>query len=152
MPGAPCSTHDAGHALCGGPERPAPPGPAKAPALPKKWAIKWPEGTGGAGAVMSCEGCNQVPQLYDDLRAACPLTDDAALAKLAKYCEQSLLYMGHMLRCCVQQAHINALMATLHDNPTHAHVVVDYKVREFAGACVFGGAGCFICLCMDGGW
>jgi hypothetical protein len=139
MAGAPCSTHDAGHALCGGPAPPAPPGPAKAPAavLPKKWTIKWPEGTGGAGAIMSCEGCNQVPQLYDDLRAACPPVDDAALAKLAKYCEQSLLYMGHMLRCCVQQAHINALMATLHDNPTHAHVVVDYKVSMFGGVHVY---------------
>jgi hypothetical protein len=69
-----------------------------------------------------------VPQLYDDLCAACPPGDDATLAKLAKYRERSLLYMGHMLRCCVQQAHINALMATLHDNPTHIHVVVDYKV------------------------
>ena len=57
-----------------------------------------------------------------------PAADVAALAKLAKYCEQSLLYMGHMLRCCVQQAHINARMASLHDNPTHVQMVVDYKV------------------------
>jgi len=101
--------------------------------LPKKWTIKWTEGTGGAGAIMSCGGCNQVPQLYDDIKAGVPADDDATLAKLAKYCEHSLLYMGHMLRCCVQQAHINALMASLHDNPTHVHLVVDYKVGELVG-------------------
>ena len=76
-----------------------------------------------------------MPQLYDDIRAACPPTDDGALAKLAKYCERSLLYMGHMLRCCVQQAHINRLLASLHDHPTHVHVVVDYKVRACRVGC-----------------
>jgi hypothetical protein len=106
-----------------------------APSLPKKWTIKWPEGVGGMGAIMSCEGCNQVPQLYADVRAACAETDDEAVAKLAKYCENSMAYMAHMLRCCVQQAHINALMESLHDNPTHAHLVVDYKVRLGGVSC-----------------
>jgi hypothetical protein len=87
---------------------------------------------------MSCSGGNQVPQLYDDVKTAVPAADDAALAKLAKYCEHSLLYMAHMLWCCIQQAHINARMASLHDNPTHVHMLVDYKVSR---ACVY------LCLC-----
>jgi hypothetical protein len=95
---------------------------------------------------MSCSGCNQVPQLYDDVKAAVPAADDAALAKLAKYCEQSLLYMGHMLRCCVQQAHINTRMASLHDNPTHAHIVVDYKVGWGCGG---GRTSSMLCLCWS---
>jgi hypothetical protein len=36
---------------------------------------------------MSCGGCNQVPQLYDEIKAGVPADDDATLAKLAKYCE-----------------------------------------------------------------
>jgi ribosomal 50S subunit-associated protein YjgA (DUF615 family) len=48
--------------------------------------------------------------------------------KLQKYRARTLQYMGHLLRCTLQQHCINRCLDKVVANPTHAHVVVDYKV------------------------
>jgi len=136
-----CATHWPPYALAPPPPPPSTgAGPSatkkasKAATIPKKWTIKWP-GTGHAEpCTMLCTACNAVPLLYVDVAEALRALGDAAaalplLGKLDKCKARTELYMGHLLRCCVQTRHINHLIASVSLDPHHVHMGIDYKVR-----------------------
>ena len=132
-PAAAFATHNPAYALMGG----APPptaaavlAPKPGKALPRKWTLKWPAGFAPEGPPpVVCASCHIIHELYEVLEAAVAEPADlAAVAKVAKCKERTTLYMGHLMRCCVQQHYINQLIASVAANPTHVHVVFDYKV------------------------
>ena len=150
---AACATHNPVYALLGGvtpPTAAAAPVPKAPRSLPKKWALKWPPGLAPEGPPpTACAGCNIVHELYEDVAAALgeelepgsnlilggtPRTADEAAAKVAKCKERTTVYMGHLMRCCVQQHYIKQLIASVVANATHIHVVFDYKVSVSACA------------------
>jgi hypothetical protein len=168
-------------------------GPAAAKALPKKWTLKWNDGSGvgggaggggGGGAgrgggvspdaepgpvyvtmpsgssnvdasfsggggsggsaaspvvvrasdvAMSCHECNIMARLYD---LVAEVSDGWHIeAKAEKLRQRSMQYMGHLLRCSVQQAAITRLTDSVTRDPRHIHLCVDYKVRCAHFAC-----------------
>lgn len=78
---------------------------------------------------MSCGGCNQVLATFDAITAANPAPTETWTAKLGKLRDRTLMFMAHLLRCCIQQVYINLLMQSVVDNPTHLHMCFDYKVN-----------------------
>ncbi len=139
--GSLCCTHDVFYALGDTPDNPpaavgagagagSASGPTKPKAPPKKCTLKWPESKPPTEpAAMSCAGCNTVADLYDTVAAAAaPETLQQWRDKLCVCRARTMAYMGHMLRCCVQQHYISLLIQSVVANPRHAHIVVDYKV------------------------
>ena len=100
--------------------------------LPKKWIIKWTdEAAQPTPATTCCPTCNGILELYDDL-AELGVAQPVTWADKVQECRtKTLQYMGHFLRCTLQQQHISACLDHVVANPTHVHVVVDYKVRRW---------------------
>ncbi len=100
-----------------------------AAALPKKWTIRWTEAPLVSPATVACPSCDGILELYDAvLGVGWYDVPPTWIDKVHKCRTRTLQYMGHFLRCAVQQHHISEALEAVVANPSHAHVIVDFKV------------------------
>jgi hypothetical protein len=93
---------------------------------------------------MNCSECNQVFRLYADIAARVEAVSGGAgsaaataqVDRVLRLRGNTVALLAHHLRCTVQQDYIQRIIEDIGNRPTHAHLVVDYRVCVCIPGCV----------------